>query len=331
MSERTVHLVNGDITATRLAETDLPGEMFVWADALDEGPLLPVADPAFREARASFWSRRGLGSSDKITLRLAAMDDHVDRAAASASEIVLWYEHDLFDQLALVHLLARIHRLRSRATLTLVSIDKHPEVDNFMGLAQLESHQLAGLWPRRTPVARDIFDEAIAAWVALTAPDPRAIHFVARRSKALPFLAGALDRHVEEFPDPHSGLSRSQRQILAAVARGIESAGALLPELHLLDPRYLVTDVTVLGALRELARCELIALPSTMSPAHAAPCAADLAATGYRISERGRECLSGRIDRIATAGIDEWRGGVALRGNGPLWRWDPAERRLGFC
>ena len=36
---------------------------------------------------------------------------------------------------------------------------------------------------------------------------------------ALPFLAGAIERHLEEFPDPTSGLSRTERQVLAAIAR----------------------------------------------------------------------------------------------------------------
>ena len=36
----------------------------------------------------------------------------------------------------------------------------------------------------------------------------------------MPFLAGALERQLEEFPDPTSGLSRTERQVLAAVARG---------------------------------------------------------------------------------------------------------------
>ena len=42
--ERIVHVCNGDSTADTLSLADLPGEIRVWADALDRGPVLPVAD-----------------------------------------------------------------------------------------------------------------------------------------------------------------------------------------------------------------------------------------------------------------------------------------------
>src|SRR5262249_39835373 len=87
-------------------------------------------------------------------------------------ELILWFEHDLFDQLALIRLLARLARRGLPAQLTLVSIDRHPEVPNFLGLGQLKPEQLAELWPRRTPLSRDAIDEAITAWIAVTPPDP---------------------------------------------------------------------------------------------------------------------------------------------------------------
>src|SRR4029077_17211995 len=95
-----------------------------------------------------------------------------------------------------------------------------PDIPNFLGLGQLKPEQLAELWPRRTPLSRDAIDEAITAWIAVTAPDPRALPFLTKRIKALPFLAGALERQLEELPDPTSGLSRTERQVLAAMARG---------------------------------------------------------------------------------------------------------------
>src|SRR6185295_19412984 len=100
--ERIVHVCNGDSTADTLSLADLPGEIRVWADALDQGPLLPVSD---------------------------------------AEELILWFEHDLFDQLALARLLARLARRGLPQQLTIVSIDRHPEVPSFVGLAQLRPEQ----------------------------------------------------------------------------------------------------------------------------------------------------------------------------------------------
>jgi hypothetical protein len=140
--------------------------------------------------RAEFWLSRGFADS---AAKLEGYDQGVDEAA-SAEEMILWFEHDLFDQLALSRLIARLARRGLPQQLTIVSIDRHPEVPNFLGLGQLKPEQLAELWPRRTPLSRDGIDEAITAWIAVTAADPRALPFLTRRIKAMPFLAGALAR-----------------------------------------------------------------------------------------------------------------------------------------
>jgi hypothetical protein len=299
-----VHVVNGDSVAQTLADAELPGEIRVWADALDQGPVLPVPDDENYRVRGEFWAANGRPGAAE---QLAAWDRGVDEAA-SAGEVVLWFEHDLFDQLALARLLARLARRGLPAQLTLVSIDRHPEVPQFLGLGELQPAQLAALWPRRTPLSRDAIDEAVSAWIAITACDPRALPFLARRVKALPFLAGALERQLEELPDPTSGLSRTERQILAAIARGEGDTASLLRASHAIDPRYPITDSLLARVLRELQRCGFV--------------------QGTTVTPLGRQALAGAIDRVHEQGIDDWRGGVRLAGRGAVWRWDSRERRL---
>ena len=317
--ESIVHVCNGDSTADSLALADLPGEIRVWADALDQGPVLPVADAEHWKVRSEYWQSRGIADRAGV---IAGYDRGVDEAAA-AEELILWFEHDLFDQLALIRLLARLARRGLPAQLTIVSIDRHPEVPGFLGLGELKPEQLAELWPRRIPLSRDAIDESISSWIAITAPDPRALPFLAKRIKAMPFLAGALERQLEEFPDPTSGLSRTERQVLAAVARGEASAGAIIKATHAIDPRYPLTDVGLLWTLQTLGRCGLVS-----GVLDGAPNETTLRRIEATVTARGREALAGAIDRVAECGIDDWRGGVRLVGKGPVWRWDGPQRRL---
>jgi len=304
--ERIVHICNGDSTADSLSLADLPGDIRVWVDALDQGPVLPVGDAEHYRVRNEFWrSRRQAGHERDVADFDRAVDD-----TAGAEEVILWFEHDVFDQLALVRLLARFARRGLPPQLTIVSIDRHPEIANFLGLGELKPEQLAALWPRRTPLSRDAIDEAITAWIAVTAADPRALPFLTRRIKAMPFLAGALERHLEEFPDPTSGLSRTERQILAAIARGVSDQAELVKTAsHDIDPRYPITSTVLEHTLNTLAKCGFAEGTSAVTPL-------------------GRQALAGAIDRIAEVGIDEWRGGVHLAGKGPVWRWDSRERKL---
>ena len=310
--ERIVHLTNGDHTADTLSLADLPGEIRVWADALDQGPVLPVSDAEHYKLRTDYHAARGGGPS------VADYDRALDEAAG-AEELILWYEHDLFDQLALCRILSRLARRGLPQTLTIVSIDRHPEIPNFLGLGQLKSEQLAELWPRRAPLSRDAIDEAITTWIAITAADPRALPFLTRRVKALPFLAGAIERHLEDYPDPQSGLSRTERQLLAAVARGVATGPELMTTVQAIDPRYPITDALLVETLQTFVK---IGFVEGVPPGNAFK---EIKAS---ITALGRQALAGAIDRVHEVGIDTWRGGVHLTGRGPVWRWDSASRKL---
>jgi hypothetical protein len=325
MTDRIVHICNGDVTADGLSLADLPGDIRVWADALDQGPLLPLDREAFREQRAKFAAAAGwMASEEAARKQLAAWEQSLELNGALA-EVVLWYEHDLFDQLALCRILyllatpaaaasgAAAETLFDRGVqLTMVSIDRHPEVPHFLGMGQLQPEQLAQLWPRRTPIAKEALEEAVATWIAVTAADPRVLVFLMRRVKALPFLAGAIERHLEELPDVASGLSRSERQVLAAVGRGVGNPAAVMQEVQAIDPRYPMTDVLLRAVLETLTRSGLVGK----------------AEAGYEILPLGRQALAGAVDIVAEVGVDRWRGGVHLHGRGPVWRWDSASRRL---
>ncbi len=307
--ERIVHICNGDKATAALTRVDLPGEIRTWDDALEQGPLRAVDDDEHYRTRGTYWASRGRGSAADVAQQLANCDQQIDQAA-NADELVLWFDHNRPDQIALVRLLARLARHRWPRQVAMVSIDRHPAVPNFIAIDQLSAEQLAQLWARRTPLSRDAIDEANAAWIAVTAADPRALPFLARRVKALPFLAGALERQLEELPDPRSGLSRSERELLAAIARGETAIPALVDAVRSVDPRYAVTELSASGVITTLERIGY------------------LSQGGTGLTDAGRQALAGSLDRVARHGIDDWCGGVRLLGTGPTWRWDSRERRL---
>jgi hypothetical protein len=210
-------VTNGDSAGGTLAQTGLGGEVLAWQDVLYEGPL-PLVDPARqRELRSAFLSGCGFGDEAAILAQLEERDRRYLQALADGSAVVLWFEHDLYDQLQLLQALALAG---DGASLELIEVGSFPGRPDFRGLGELGAEELESLWPQRRPVGADVLALAADAWDAVRSPDPDAVEaFLRRDTSALPFLRAALLRLLEERPDA-DGLSRSDRQLLRPLLDG---------------------------------------------------------------------------------------------------------------
>jgi hypothetical protein len=75
-------------------------------------------------------------------------------------------------------------------------------------------------YPERRAVSQAQLELARAAWTAFPSPAPAHLTELLRQdSSALPFLSGALWRHLQQFPSKRNGLSRSEHQALEAYER----------------------------------------------------------------------------------------------------------------
>ena len=129
-------------------------------------------------------------------------------AAKAADELVLWFEADLYDQLQLVQVLARLAGLGvDPGRVTLICIGEHLGIAHFGGLGELDAGQLERVADAAAvPVTRAAFDHATAAWAALCSDDPRRLATIAgAHHSELRFLAEAFDRLGREYPSTRDG------------------------------------------------------------------------------------------------------------------------------
>jgi RNA polymerase sigma factor (sigma-70 family) len=312
-----LHVCNGRATSAPLQQAGVPGQYKLFCDPLLEGPCPPLWDEPWRELRLRFLTGGGYAGPEAPRAGEELWDTDVARALAEPlDEIVLWYEHDLYDQLLLVRLFALVARHRGpRPPLSLVCIGEHPAVPSFKGLGQLTPHQLASLFETRGPVD----DGAIAlgrdAWEAYTDPDPRALErFLGRDLSRLPFLGRALHRHLEEYPGVHDGLSRTERTLLTLVQDGESDPLRVWQRLHTTEDCLYVTDVSHARLLERLS---------------AAPAPLLVVGEGHlSLTPLGQEVLGGHRDWLPLAALDRWLGGVHLTDPSSAWRWDPGAARL---
>jgi hypothetical protein len=311
MSRRFLHVANGSCTTRLIEAAGISGVTSLWADPLHDGPVPgDLTDEQLLELRIRHLADpSGPPVDPRNDLRRwrAVVEEH-----AAYDELVLWFEHDLFDQLNLIQVLDWVHRhVPSEKAVSLVSIGAFPGHPEFKGLGELAPGDLASLFAARGPVGEDQFRLAGRAWRAFREPSPQALDALRRDdTTALPFLSRALTRLLQELPWTGDGLSRTERRLLRLAEAGPVDLDAVFPGMHDGEDAYYVTDTGVADLAAALAQTSppLLREDRSLSPA-------------------GRAVLAGESDRVAACGIDRWLGGTHLR-DGNVWRWDDRQQQV---
>jgi len=297
-----LHITNG--ASVGIPQTGLPGVVIYWHDTLHDGPV-PAGLSLQQLSRIR---ERFLADFFDVPSASFAARDKAIASFADHEEVVLWFEHDLFDQLNLIQILDWFGRQNlGRTRLSLISVDQY--------LGHMTPDQLTALFPSRHTVSADEFKTAQAAWAAFCSPEPTRLRMMLDEdTSALPFLHDALLRHLQQFPAVRSGLARTEKQILQLTGSGLNGFGDLFPANQRLEEAIWMGDTTFIRYLRDLASAKRPLLSSVNGR--------------YEITPLGREVLEGRLDHIHANGINRWRGGVHLCEGAPVWRWDEASRSI---
>jgi hypothetical protein len=330
----TLHLTNGDHAATALARSGLPGDILSWRDLLHDGPVPTDADlPAFRRTRGEFLASRGWSSQS------AAITDFEERDARLESvgpgdEVVCWFEPDLFDQLQLIQVLARLARRApdARPRLTICPADCY--------LGPLQPEKFVPLYQARRELQPIDLEQSRVAWEAFTATTPDALLQVTDRldrevsgrtyanddAVRLPHLVGALRRQLEEYPDTKGGLSRTERQLCEVLAVGALPLGKLFTAHQSAESWVWLGDWSFAWYVQRLSDC---AHPIVVH-ANGSRVIAPLRDTDgkafwdrvVQLTPLGQDVVRDRADLLKANGIDRWIGGVHCT-TSRHWRWDP--------
>jgi hypothetical protein len=240
-----LHITNGDCAVTVLSQV-VTGTFLPWRDVLHEGPVragLSLEDLSAQRARF-------IASAFGVPLREAEENflarDTAFRAARQHDEIVLWFEHDLYDQLQLIQVLDALGD-RPGPPVSLVCEAEY--------LGTMTPERAAELFSLRNPVTRRHVAEATHAWAAFRSANPREIEQV--KAAALPFLTAALRRHLQELPWTTDGLSLLERNIVQALRARALSLAELLSAVRE-DPTFL-GDAVLAWHLRRMEQEGLLA------------------------------------------------------------------------
>lgn len=328
-----LHVTNGSVALSRLHDLGVPGAIIPWDDVLHEGPVpAGLSDLELRRLRAEF-----LGASPDDVARIErSLGDRDARLleAAAGDEIVLWFEHDLYDQLQVLQVLDYLARCDPRRTARVSAI----LADDY--LAAQPDARLQEWFDGRRDLTPLQWEAAAAAWSAFRAPDPAALASF-DHAGTWPTLRAALRRHLQQFPAVRDGLSRTERQTLSALADGPRSPRAAFGASN-----FEVEEAIFMGDLGWWYHIRALITDPRPLLRVIGPAPSDFndpdwwrddeSAPTLALTDEGRGVLAGRADRVVLNGLDRWLGGVHLvapagrhaQSAGAMWRWDDERQSL---
>jgi hypothetical protein len=320
-----LNITNGDSAAGTMSEAGIEGKIVAWRDVLHEGPVdSSLSLEELSKQRARFIAEQGWDDFRHVSGDFAERDrviGHLDYF----DEIVLWFEDDLYDQLQLIQLLDFFGRGAAKGKkLSVIVVDGY--------IPPLSVAQLKELEEKRPPVKPEQIELAQRAWKAFGSNDPTSISKLLNEStSALPYLARALTRHLEEFPSTVDGLSRSEREALTAIQDGHDTPVSAFLEVANKQESIFLGDIIFYSYLERLSGKDdpLVMLKgggAVIAPKNGV--GRGFVESELTLTPLGRDVLAGKKDWQLINKKSRWLGGVEVAPGGSGWRWDPAERRL---
>ena len=362
-------ITNGDSTGDMLKHSkSIKGDVLCWRDLLHDGPVLDLPNAEYSAARTQYLhglclqgsqahNSHDKDSNEQIDPHLKAniADDFKQRAVIlnqlnNYDEIVLFFEHDLYDQLQLTELCHRL--LASPAPLPpifIICINQHHEVPYFHGLGQLSIPMLEALYDAHKHKLSNLQLKAgQAVWHALVASDPIQLSKMAQEPVlGWPFMQSALQRYCREYPAKETGLTLTQTYLLMTLLKAPDELPALEHHLKRLEQSGQLQGTTS----AEQRYYEILTGPATfkrmfhhLQQLEQAPFMGDLSVrkelnslltsnlpyvqieketpeTVYSLTQAGAEALQGQRHWLDTNLYKMWRGGVQIN-NQHSWMWD---------
>lgn len=309
---RTTHWRCGNDIAHSLQLAGFKGQFRMLTDPLCMGPVRELPSEAFQAMRSTFISQAFAIDSTEVAHRI---NDEYNQLQAlnNADPSVLWCEADAYDQLFLVRALAGLEQAPRK--LELIEADRIPAVERFIGIGQLAPDVLAWLWPQRRLIDDDAVQLAKRVWSAYCDSSPLNLAKLAHGNHpALPFLAPALRRQLQELPGIEDGLSLTERLSLRYIAEaGPVPFGRVFAELMAKrEPLPFLGDRMFHALLRPL-------IDGTAPLLIEAETDVEWPRRVLALTPLAHQVLDGNACWLEHASHERWVGGVCLRPRQPHW------------
>ncbi len=228
----TLHIVNGDSTATILSKTTIKGDVVVWREMLCEGPLdIDVGSDKFWKIRYGFYENdlgiKKLDYFDKSIKEIIKLED-----LKVYDEVVLWFEFDLFCQvnlMALCSYLIKSYQKDIRYYLICTGNDKNESRLKHLSDYPLELWQ--GLLSNKLKINKKELQYAHTCWGIYVNNNSQELqYFDFDQNSKFPYFQAAIQQHLKRFPG-ENGLNQIENKIIEFISSCLLNKNELILRL----------------------------------------------------------------------------------------------------
>lgn len=215
MDKDILHITNGTHLTNYLKELDVVGTYLTWQEMLCEGPtLVQIDSKQFFDNRKNF-----LKSTYSIAINEEEIENELSilNQAENFSEIVLWFEFDLFCHINLLGVLKLLQERQINLPIYLVSSGRIEGEKNLKALTELPSDQLLLHYKNKVLLLESDMELARSIWHIYCGKDHNLLKPYIVQNSSFKYLSSCLKAHLKRFPNLKNGLGVLEKNILTIV------------------------------------------------------------------------------------------------------------------
>ncbi|MEM6515585.1 MAG: DUF1835 domain-containing protein [Bacteroidota bacterium] len=249
---KILHITNGQILTDYLNELDVAGDFLTWHEMLCEGPTVAHIDSdEFINVRKQF-----LKDFYEIELDESKFKKELEKLneVDLYSEIVLWFEYDLFCHMNLIAVMSLIHQREIKLPLYLVCSGRVKGEKEMKGLAELSKSQLLNHYKNKVELTNLDRDLAISLWRTYCGKDHNLFKPYITTISSFKYMGACLKAHLTRYPDSKSGLGVLEENILKIIkTKEVKSRNHLLGYILNYQGYYGYGDLQLRRKINELS------------------------------------------------------------------------------
>ncbi len=253
---KTLHILNGDSTLEKFTKSNLEGDTLIWREMLCEGKIsYEIGTDAFWKSRYDFFESNfkvsKLDYYDKTISEIIKLDD-----LSNYSEIILWFEYDLFCQINLLAACTYLLKsFRKDINYYLICTGKEKGKSELQTLSDYSSSNFKTLFLNKIKITRNNLLFAEKCWSLFSQNDLKKLkEFDFNQNPKFAYLQAAINQHLKRFPNKN-GFNQIENKIISLIDSGLTDKNKIVKQLLIWQKKetvYGFTDMQYVRVIKSL-------------------------------------------------------------------------------